>query len=327
MEGVPTLETIAKSLNPDGTIAMPADIVSQQNDILRDAPYLEGNLPDGHRSTVLSELPEAYWYRYYRGSIASHSVKQQITDDIGHLQSRSRIDYEEARFNGLSQKWRLAEDQPHIQSVGEQAATTIFYGDHQNSLDEFNGLAQRYSSLTGNMEDQIIDCGGTTGNLTSLWLIGWGENTVNLRYPKNQPQTDVVKTTDLGVRTIDRSDDYSYEVMETKYDMKMGLSVKNYQYVVRLCNIPVGSLTAAGSTYDLWTYLIEMTERIKSLNGVMPRFYMNRRLRSWLTKQAFNKSNIQLSPVELANGERPMGFQGIPFRRCDAILNTEDVVA
>ena len=47
-----TLADHAKRFDPDGKIADIVDTLTQNNPILMDLPYVEGNLPTGHRSTI-----------------------------------------------------------------------------------------------------------------------------------------------------------------------------------------------------------------------------------------------------------------------------------
>ena len=53
----PTLADVAKSLDPDGSVAKVVEILSKTNEILLDMPWVEGNLPTGHRTTIRSGLP------------------------------------------------------------------------------------------------------------------------------------------------------------------------------------------------------------------------------------------------------------------------------
>ena len=50
--GAVTLLDIAKATDPDGKIAKVAELLSQTNEILTDMPFVEGNLPTGHRGTI-----------------------------------------------------------------------------------------------------------------------------------------------------------------------------------------------------------------------------------------------------------------------------------
>jgi hypothetical protein len=327
-KGLPTLYDIAKSMNPDGTVATPAEIIAQTNPILRDIPILEANLSTGHRENIRNGLPDAYWRRYNQGVIPSKSRQEQVTDTIGSLWARSQIDEELAKINGNSAAWRLSEEKAFLESMGQELASTIFYGSEIDTPEQFTGLTPRYSDLNPAypVHQNIIDAGGTTGELTSIWLIHWDTDTLNFRYPKGQAQGDIIETNDMGVQTITDGGGGRYEVLETKFVSNLGLSVKDWRYAVRICNIPVALLTDDGATYDLWTLLTKAMHKIPMKDKGMPYFYMNRTVGTYLDIQGTNKANIRLKPMELATGEMAEAYRMIPFRECDGLLNTEERV-
>ena len=51
-----TLADWAKRLNPNGSIPVIAELLSQTNAILEDAVFQEGNLPTGHRVMIRTGL-------------------------------------------------------------------------------------------------------------------------------------------------------------------------------------------------------------------------------------------------------------------------------
>jgi hypothetical protein len=63
-------------------------------------------------------------------------------------------------------------------------------------------------------------------------------------------------------------------------------------------------------------------DRMPSLKGCRPVFYMNRTLYSFLRLQGLSRSN-QAVTIQPALNQFEMGFEGVPIRRCDQLLNTE----
>ena len=63
-------------------------------------------------------------------------------------------------------------------------AETLIYGDTTVHPQRFTGLSARFNSLAAKNGVNIIDAGGTGSNLTSIWLVVWGENTVHGLFPK-----------------------------------------------------------------------------------------------------------------------------------------------
>jgi hypothetical protein len=56
-----TLSDWAKRVDPNGSIAVVGELLSQENPILQDMLFMEGNLPVGHRTTVRTGLPTVAW--------------------------------------------------------------------------------------------------------------------------------------------------------------------------------------------------------------------------------------------------------------------------
>src|SRR3546814_5526576 len=76
------------------------------------------------------------------------------------------------------------------------------------------------------------------------------------------------------------------------YIWRNGLMVRDWRYGVRIANIDAAALTHDSSNVQLITLMTRALERIKSLNGVRPVFYMNRTLRSFLAREE-HKSDLQ----------------------------------
>ena len=88
----PTMLDWAKRLDPDGKIAAIAELMTKQNDVLKDAVWMEGNLPTGHRTTHRTGIPHATWRRLNSGVAAGKSQTAQFTDTIGMLEIYSEVD-------------------------------------------------------------------------------------------------------------------------------------------------------------------------------------------------------------------------------------------
>lgn len=80
--GAVTLLEMAKAMNPDGTIARTINLLAQSNEMLTDMTWKEGNLPTGHRSSILSGLPVPIWRKLYQGVPPSNSTRVQVDDSI-----------------------------------------------------------------------------------------------------------------------------------------------------------------------------------------------------------------------------------------------------
>ena len=319
----PTLADIAKRLDPDGTIADIVELLAETNEVLADMTFVEGNLPTGHRTTVRTGLPDATWRMLNYGVQPSKSTTKQVDDTCGMLEAYAEIDKKLADLNNNTATYRLSEDRSFLEAMNQSMAETLFYGDTTKYPERFLGLAPRFSTLTlasAASAENVVNGGASSGTSnSSIWLVGWGQNSVHGIYPKGSKAGFQHK--DLGEETLTDAAGGRYQGYRTHYQWDIGLCVRDWRYVVRICNIP----KTIGTT-NLIDLMVEASELLPSLNGVRPAFYMNRTMRTNLRKQLANKSNVNLS-IDEAAGKKVLAFDEIPVRRCDALDFSEGVIS
>jgi hypothetical protein len=332
-----TLADWAKRTDPDGRVPVIAELLSQSNEILEDCVFKEGNLPTGERVVIRTGLPTVYWRALNQGIPSTKSTTAQVDEACGMLEARSEVDKDLAMLNGNTAQFRLSEDTAFLEAMNQTMATTLFYGNPGTDPKQFLGLAPRYSALTGSNNSQnVITAGGSdaTSN-TSVYLVIWGDNTVYCPFPKGSKAG--LMHEDLGEQTVYNSDGTRLQAYATRYQWKNGLVVKDWRYVVRICNIDTDDLIAQAGTQEAGdaTALIKLMSRAlyRIPNMAMGRaaFYMNRTVHSGLAIAALDKSQYVLKVNEgLSQFGTPyswLSFQGVPLRRTDAIINTEAVVS
>lgn len=315
-----TLADWGKRVDPNGKIDKITELLSQTNPILMDMPFIEGNLPTGHRTTVRSGLPGATWRLLNYGVQPSKSTTVQITDSVGMLESYAEVDKSLADLNGNTNEFRLSEDRAFIEAMNQQMAQTLFYGDTSVNPQQFMGLSSRYSSKSAGNGQNIIDAGGTGTDNTSIWLVVWGENTVHGIFPKGQKAG--LNMEDKGQQTLRDANNNPFEGYRTHYKWDNGLSLRDWRYVVRIANIDVSDLSVAGSAANIVSLMVKALHRIPNRGMGKPVFYMNRTVGQALDLQSLDKASLALS-VKETEGEFWTTFRGIPIRETDAILETE----
>ena len=332
--GKVTLLDIAKSMDPDGRVADVAELLTQSNEILYDMPWLEGNMPTGHKGTIRTGLPTSVWRQMYQGVPPSKSVRAQVEDACGMLETRSEVDIDIAMLNGNTSEFRLSEAEAFVESLNQTMAQTIFYGNTDVNPERFMGLAPRYNTLvSGNAANaqNVINGGGTGANNASIWLIGWGKNAVTGIYPKGSMAGLVHE--DLGVIDAFDSNNARFRAYADRWQWKCGLHVKDWRYAVRICNINVANLINETGAADLIKLMVRAMARIPFPGKVTPVFYANRTVKEMLSIQALNKSQNALSitdalrqfgGVQVAIPE--LKFMGYPVRTVDQLLTTEATV-
>ena len=333
-----TLADWAKRTDPNGNVPIIAELLSQTNEILEDAVFKEGNLPTGERVVIRTGLPTVYWRALNQGIPNSKSTSAQVDEACGMLEARSEVDKDLAMLNGNTAQFRLSEDTAFLEAMNQTQAQTMFYGNPASEPKAYLGLAPRYSSTSAGNGANVLSAKGSstysaTAN-TSVYLVVWGDNTVYCPFPKGSKAGLVHE--DLGEQTVydgvNRMQAYA-----TRYQWKNGLVVKDWRYVVRICNINTTDLIAGtgGQAATQASNLIKMMSRAlyRIPNQTMGRacFYMNRTVHSGLAIQAMDRSQYVLKVNEgLSQFGMPnswLSFQGVPIRKVDSLINTESEVS
>lgn len=333
----------ARRMDPDGSIAEIAELLSQCNEVFKDMLWRESNLPTGHKSTIRTGLPSGTWRSAYGGVPYTRSTTAQVTDAIGYLAAYSQVDKRVAELNGKVAEIRMSEDNAHLEGLSQQVATTLIYGNSGTNPNQFTGLAPRYNttaSTTANSQN-VFNCGGTASANTSIWLIGWGDMTAFGIFPQGskaglvfEDRGDVVPGYDAGNNPFPAYTSY--------FEWNLGLVTMDWRYIVRMCDIDTTSAAAglAGTAPpDLFYYMSKAVVRLPTMTkrqsgitetdapdepapGINPVFLCNRTSREYLDIQAIRDKNVLLKPTEYA-GEPVVEFRGIPIRVNDSILGTE----
>ena len=311
-----TLTDWAKRVDPDGKVDKIAEILNEENEILHDMLWTEGNLPTGHKTTVRTGLPSVAWRMLNYGVQPSKSRTKQVTDTCGMLETYAEVDKELADLNGNTAEFRLTEDASFLEAMNQEMAETLFYGNTAADPEKFLGLAYRYIYKD---QDYVIDGGGTGSDNASIWLVGWGANTVHGIFPKGSKAGLIHE--DKGQQTLTDDAGGRYEGYRTHYQWKAGLTVRDLRYVVRICNIDVSDLSGE-SAANIINLMVRAIEKLHSLNGCKPVFYMNRTLSTFLRLQINDKNNVQLT-IDTVAGKPVLSFGGVPVRKCDALIDTE----
>jgi hypothetical protein len=325
-----TLYDHAKGRDPSGKAARIAELLGQTNDVLMDMVYKEGNLPTGEQVTVRTGLPTVYYRLTNQGVPESKSTKAQLTEQASILEGRSQIDVDIASLDGDVNATRQSEDEAFMESMNQTQSQNLIYGDG-SSPEKYVGLAPRYSDLSANNAQNILDAGGTGSDNTSVWLIGWSTDTVYGTYPKGSSAG--LSMEDLGVQDAFDENDNRFRAYMSLHKWKQGLVVKDWRYAVRIANIDISDLEGLTGTQAVTaaTALTKMMsraiDRLPSLRNIKPSFYANRSVLSLLRVMAQEKSSsaVTIEPATTQFGQTidQTRFLRVPVGMVDQILNNE----
>lgn len=326
--GMPTLLDVSTQFGADGKPLPLAELLHKTNPALNDIPFQEANSATGHKIAARQALPDATLRRINGGVTPSKSQYGSIIESTGMFTSLGKIDSKLAQLSQNPAKFRMNENSGHVEAIGQRFFQSLFYGDTSVTPEDFLGIAPRFASLTGTSlsKTQIIDAGGNDTDLTSIYLVGWGDTSVYGIYPAGTSAGLVHK--DMGEELVDDGSGTGaqFPALRDWFELDAGIAVADYRNIVRIANIDVSALTADASAgaklIDLMTIA---TEQLNNPEGLNPVFYVPRVVRTYLRLQITNKNNVWLSMKEIA-GEKVVAFDGNAVRRADSILLNESRV-
>jgi hypothetical protein len=294
--------------------------------------WVEGNLPTGMRTTQRTGLPNVAFRQLNTGVSPSKSTVGQVDDACCILEGWSVLDEKLAKLNGNVEALRLSEAKPFLEAMNQQFVQTLFYGNTSVNPERFLGFSPRYGAISGATNAQNILSGAGASNNLSIWLVGWNEDTCCGIFPKGTMAG--LTHEDYGLQTVQTAAAGSavgitsgfMRAYQDRFVWEPGLALRDWRYVVRIANIQVSSLVTNSSPANLITLMSRALDRIPSLKGCMPVWYMNRTAYSFLRLQGLSNSTNAVT-VQPALNQFENGFEGVPIRRCDQLLNTEGTIS
>lgn len=327
---VPTWADIAKTLDPNGAPARIVNLMARQSGFFRRATFIESNMPNAHRVSMLVGLPSPTWRKYNQGPVPSTSSHAQVDEGIGMLEDVSEVDKALADATGNPAAYRLQKARSHIEAMVQEVESTIFYGAKEDS-NKFLGLAPRYSVLSGEaIAQNVISAGGTGSDNTSIWLVSFDPDYLTLVFPKGHPSAGI-EHEDLGVETKENAGGVAGALLRVYRDwfrIYIGLAVADWRYAVRIANIDVSDLKALNANAaQLFDLAIQAVARLPLRPQGNTFWFMNRDAYAGVVRQA-RRDVMNGGGLEYRNvgGEDVPMLHGFPIEISDAILNTEAAV-
>jgi hypothetical protein len=327
-----TLADVAKS--KDKKIGGVAEVLVQENPMLNDIPYMEMNEGTIHKEEIRSSLPAVYYRKANQSIPASKTTTEERTFQASHFESKSQMDAAVAQRGGMDRvaynRWNQA--QGHIQALGLEHASLLIYGSPFSSNLKAPGLADIYSTLAAAeaVSKQVVDAGGSSADLTSIYRLHWGERSIFGVYPKG---------TQVGLKRTDRSPSDKlvqiqgtnpdgstgyYWGYEEDFEVDHGLVVKDYRQGSRIANIDIDNLKSGASAADLIDVMISANYKVFNPQNGVGVWYVNRTIEAFLHKQALTKVGAGAGlRFDNYQGQKVLEFLGYPVRRADALLNSE----
>ena len=317
-----TLLDLATETGPDGELMRMAMILAETNEILLDAPWFQANAATYHQILQSLSLPTGNWRMINRGVAleAAHGVK--VNEELGMLESFCRTDKKLVDIAPDPMGFRNNKGIQTIEGMNQTFAEALIYGNNVAAPEEITGLAPRLNDT----DLTLVTSAGSTatsGDLTSVYIVQWGEGKVYLVYPRDA-ETLGVSHQDNGELTLDDPIDSTkkYRGYEDHYRLDVGLVVEDPRCIARICDIETTGATNILTVALLTAALNKMPQRG---NGSV--IYANPTIFNQLDVLSYAKT----SPITYGGDGDVFGrpvtrFRGLPVRLVDQILDTEELV-
>ena len=282
---------------------------------LADAPWLQANDNTSHKTTKYANVPSASVRGMYEGVTPTALQTIPTIEHLCYVEDQVEIDELELRHVPNKAEFRFQEDLAHMEGTKQKAGSELFYGNIATNPRDINGITTRYNALS---LSNVVGCGGTGDDLSSLLFIMWGRKGVHFVYPIGGVETSIVRE-DMGRIRVTDSNGKPYFAYVTKFSFEFGLVVRDDRAVQRICNIETGG---AENTIDV-DLMIKAKNNLPSTRGAV--IYCNKETLSMLEIQAKDKPNV-LHTANDPFGNPELRFYDMPIRKCDALLATESAV-
>lgn len=316
-----TLLDMASKYNGN-QIAPVIETLAKQDDILADIPWVEANGIFAHRYNQRTSLPGGTWRKLNEGVSVDKGTTKPVLKSLGSLEAFSKVDASLIDNAPDPAATRQMEDEPFVEGLSQEFASTLFYGSTVTAPEEFDGFASYITSLSStsaNGVSNVIDASGTGSDVTSIWVVQWGPGRVECFYPKGSQAG--LSMEDLGRMQVLDGSSNPFMAYQTHFMWKCGLAVYNDRCIQRIANIESAGSSNIFDDDDLITALNRLPG---GRRGTV--IYCNPTIKTQMDILAKDKSNVSYSSAEIF-GVPVTTFQGVPVRVCESILNTETALS
>lgn len=319
LTGEYTLLDLKAMHDPKGNVAKVIDIISEVNGVWNDAVWTEANDMTSHVVTqALSEGAGSSGV-INKGVAYEEDRVKQIREPLEMFESYARIDERLIRRARSPEQFRAQKNAMRVRGMAKSWHTRFLYGSSLESPENVNGLATRFNTLS---MDNVWGNSGTGDDTTSIWVLQWGEDGINLVYPRGE--RTIIEEEDLG-RQLIHDDDGVYTALVSHYMINWGVAVNDPRAVQRIANV---ESTGASNTFDDDLLIQVINELPDPGNLDRTRIYVNRDVKTQMDIALKDKTNVNYNVTNAFGGPGGMlTFKGIPVRLVDKITSTETAIS
>lgn len=307
---------ISRRIAPDGTLMRITEVLDQVNDIMKIMPFVEANGIDLHKEVRRASEPEGDWVDYNDFAGRSSTKTGAVEFRLSMLKQFNTPDKDLIDNAPDPQGKRMQEARGTISGMTKTLVNTMIYGNSATNSKRFTGLAPNLANTSNPL---VIDGGGTGSDVTSIYAVALGEDSVFMAYPKGNPSIGIMHE-DMGQDTITNASSQDRVVYRDYFKFHGGLVIKDPRAIGRYANIEVSgteNVFDEDNIIDLHYQMQEYGDRVVYL--------ANRGMLAQIHKTMKDKNNAHLGWVEVF-GKTVVALLGRPILLVDQISNTETAI-
>jgi hypothetical protein len=320
-----TMMELANRLDPEGNFARIAEVLSQKNQWIETAKWVEANGNTTHTYPKRLSEPAGMWTAINEGVQYSASDTVPVTEDMGMLEDYSRVDDRIIKMSKKASREmiRASEDIAFLAGMSKTATSSFFYANRATEPKKPMGLWNRpdYDAIA---DANVHNSGGTGGGsvYTSIAVVEWGDDGCGLIYPRNS-KTMGIMNEDLGRQLVHDGSGNPYLAWVSHFWYNFGIMVRDPRAVQRICNvIAAASGTGAFDEDDLIAAINNLEGE-----GMNAYIYMNKNIRKNMLILAKDKTNVQYTPDDPFGRKFLTQFMGVMVKIVEQLVQTEAEVS
>lgn len=320
MAATSTLLDIAKSYHNKQLLAC-AELLDKKKGFLRVAKWMEANGITNHVYSKRVALTSGTWRSMNEGIVSTNPQRQQEVEFLSYLEDRSEIDVMAGDIEPNFMQRRYQEDMAHLEGLGQQLSTAIFYSNPATDVKKPKGLQVRYNSTSlANVHSQGCSDALQT---TSLYIVQFGPQKANLLYPREKGAS-IVNMEDKGQELVVTSTTTGAALYKwvTRFWLSAGICIEDDRAVQRVCNI--GTDGADEVDLEIVAWALKCLPDPEDLSNVY--VFGNRKGLFQIEKWMRNRPNIVTQDRD-AYGRPMTRVFGAEMVLDEQIVNTEAVVS
>lgn len=350
----PNAVDVAKLYDPAGRIVPYVAQLAQANMNVNVTPFIKGNMPNGHLSSIEVYSPLPSTVQDNQGVNPTFGREAQSFDTFCRIEDYFEVAETVAKKFGSPNQYRYERSMAKVRSMGRKFASLFFYGNLSVTPTDINGLAVRYnhtSTANSATASNVISAGGTTvGAQTSIWLVGNSPLGLTGIFPDRADGTaGGFYHRDHGLQTVTNASDGNggsagrLEVFRDSFRFEGGIGLVDWKQVIRIANCDTVDLNSTNPQTDLKFFMQRAMAFIPFETNVPPEpgvvypkpafwWYFNRTIREALGHNLqdtmISGAGIRLDNVRDGQAYYMHRYEygGYPIGICDVLLNTEAIV-